>query len=66
MQQGFLPFWLRLDVAVLLVGVPCWTRLNSFVLTPDAPITQPVTDAVIVLGYLGPTTWLRRTLWAMH
>ena len=51
-RRGFLAYGVRGDIAPLLVGRPCWTRLNSFVLTPDSPASQPVTDAVIVTGYL--------------
>ena len=41
---------LGLDLAVLLVTVPRWTRLNLSVTRPNAPIAQPVTDAVIVVS----------------
>lgn len=62
MRQGYLPLGHRLDVAVLLVARPWWTRLNLFALQPDAPRLQPLTEAVLVTGYLGAPTWLRRTL----
>jgi hypothetical protein len=42
----------RLDLAVLLVTIPHWTRLNRFAIAPDQRGQQRLTEELIVQGYL--------------
>lgn len=45
----------RLEVAVLGVSRPRWTRLNIYAETPDSPASQPLTDTILALRRLfGP------------
>lgn len=41
-----------LDIAVLLVSKPSWGRLNYFKVRPDDRPHQPLSEALIQIGYL--------------
>ena len=49
-----------LDLAVLLVSVPTWTRRNVFVVPPDARPHLPLTETIVLFGALSRQRTARR------